>query len=143
MSVAGAMIAGEVYGGSGNDSVMLGGSLGGVVSLAHGADSLIATAANAATVLGGTENDTFTFTGAVRDSSLVGGFGVDSITATGQLRGSTIWGGDPSNGGSPIDGADYVSVASASASAVYGNSGADSIFIGGNATHIALWRCGQ
>ena len=96
MSVDGAMIAGEFYGGTGNDSVILGGSLGGVITLAQGEDSLVATAANAATVLGGTENDTFSFTGAVRDSSLVGGFGVDSITATGQLRGSTIWGGDPS-----------------------------------------------
>ena len=139
MSVDGAMIAGEYYGGSGNDSVLLGGSLGGVIELAQGQDSVVATAANAATVLGGTENDTFSFTGAVRDSSLVGGFGVDSITATGHLRGSTIWGGDPANGASPIDGADYVSVASASASAVYGNSGADSLFIGGNATATSLY----
>ena len=59
MSVDGAMIAGEFYGGSGADSVLLGGSLGGVIELSDGADSLVATAANAATVLGGTENDTF------------------------------------------------------------------------------------
>ena len=97
--------------------MILGGSLGGVIELAHGEDSLVATAANAATVLGGTENDTFSFTGAVRDFSLVGGFGADSLTATGQLRGSTIWGGSPLAAGSPIDGADYVSVGSASASA--------------------------
>ena len=35
--------------------------------------------ANAASLFGGTENDTFNFTGDVKDSSLVGGFGVDSL----------------------------------------------------------------
>ena len=102
--------------------MLLGGSLGGVIELSEGADSLVATAANASTVLGGTENDTFGFAGAVRDSSLVGGFGVDSITATGQLRGSTVWGGDPSDGGVPLM-VLFVSVGAASASAVYGNGG--------------------
>ena len=32
-------------------------------------------------LFGGTENDTFNFTGDVRDSSIVGGFGVDSLVA--------------------------------------------------------------
>ena len=40
-----------------------------------------------------------------------------------------------SNGASALDGADYISVAgSLSASALYGNSGADSLLIGSNAT---------
>ena len=44
-------------------------------------------------------------------------------------------GGSPVDGSSALDGADYISVRqSLSASAVYGNSGADSLLIGGNAT---------
>ena len=111
MSVAGAMIAGELYGGTGNDSVILASSLGGVIELAGGADSLVASASTAATVSGGTDNDTFSFSGVVHNSSLVGGFGADSITVGGQLRASTVFGGDPSDGGSPIDGKDYIVLA--------------------------------
>ena len=66
----------------------------------------------------------------------MGGFGADNIATYCVDR---LWGGDPSEGGSPIDGADYVSVASASASAVYGNSGADSLFVGGSATATSLY----
>ena len=96
--------------------------------------------ANAASLLGGTENDTFNFSGNVRDSSIVGGR-CDSLVlgdASGDfVRGSTIYGGSPSNGASELDGADYISVAgSLSSSAIYGNSGADSLFVGSNATVI-------
>ena len=48
--------------------------------------------------LGGTENDTFNFTGNVKDSSIVGGFGVDSLVVTDFVQGSTIYGGSPSDG---------------------------------------------
>ena len=72
MSVDGAMIAGEFYGGSGADSV-LGGSLGGVIELSEGADSL--PLRQTPQLFWRNENDTFSFAGAVRDSSLVGGFG--------------------------------------------------------------------
>ena len=73
------MIAGQLFAGSGADTVVVGGSLGGSVYLSDGADDLTAVDANQATVFGGTENDSFTFTGNVRDSSLVGSFGVDSL----------------------------------------------------------------
>ena len=46
--------------------------------------------------LGGTENDTFNFTGDVKDSSIVGGFGADSLVVTDFVRGSTVYGGTPS-----------------------------------------------
>ena len=112
--------------------------------MAAGADSLAAADATATSVLGGTENDTFNFTGNVKDSSIVGGFGVDSLVlgnaAADFVRGSTIYGGSPLDGGSALDGADYISVAgSLSSSAVYGNSGADSLLIGGNTTATSLY----
>ena len=135
MSVAGAMIAGEVYAGSGNDSVILGGSLW-CRHLGSGS-GFWWLRSKCCNCYGRNGERHVQLAGAVRDSSLVGGFGADSITATGQLRGSTVWGGDLSEGGSPIDGADYVSVASASA--VYGNSGADSLFVGGSATATSLY----
>ena len=118
--------------------------MGGITYLSDGADTLQAVDANAASVLGGTENDSFQFTGNVKDSSLVGGFGVDSLVlgngATDFVRGSTIYGGSPLDGGSALDGADYITVAgSLSSSAVYGNSGADSLLIGGNATAASLF----
>ena len=50
--------------------------------MSDGADSLSAEDANAATLFGGTENDTFNFTGDVKDSSIVGGFGADSLVVT-------------------------------------------------------------
>ena len=53
---------------------MVGGSLGGTTDMSDGADSLTAANADAATLLGGTENDTFNFTGDVKNSSFVGGF---------------------------------------------------------------------
>ena len=90
---------------------MVGGSLGGTIELSDGADSLTAVDANAATVLGGTENDTFNFSSDVRDSSLVGGFGADSLVVTDFVRGSTIYGGSPDDGSSALDGADFISVA--------------------------------
>ena len=106
--------------------------------MADGQDSLVATAANAATVLGGTENDTFSFSGAVRLQP-GGWIWCGQHHRDWSAAWFDVWGGDPSDGASPIDGADYVSVASSSASALYGNSGADSLFIGGNATATSLY----
>ena len=75
---------------------MLGGSLGGVVTLAAGCRILWWLLRQMLQLFWAERRTTRSaFAGAVRDSSLVGGFGADSITATGQLRGSTIWGGDP------------------------------------------------
>ena len=54
--------------------------------MSAGADSLTAEDANAATLLGGTENDTFNFTDDVKNSSIVGGFGVDSLVVTDFVR---------------------------------------------------------
>merc|ERR1712185_788736 len=71
ISVDSHLIAGELFAGSGNDTVMVGGSLGGTISMADGEDSVTAADAKAASLLGGTENDTFNFTGDVRDSSIV------------------------------------------------------------------------
>ena len=82
MSVSGAMLAGEFYGGAGNDSVLLGGSLGGVIELADGEDSVIATAATAATVLVELENDTFSFTGPCANPA----WWVDSVLTASQQR---------------------------------------------------------
>ena len=65
---------------------MVSGSLGGTIELSDGADSLTAEDATAATLLGGTENDTFNFTDDVKDSSIVGGFGVDSLVVTVSLE---------------------------------------------------------
>ena len=79
ISVDSHLIAGELFAGSGADTVMVSGSLGGSIEMSDGADSLTAEDANGATLLGGTENDTFNFTDDVRDSSIVGGFGVDSL----------------------------------------------------------------
>ena len=94
------MIAGEVYGGSGNDSVLLGGSLGGVVSLAQGAiwwrllQMLQLCWAGRRTT---------------RSASVVRcvtpawwWIRCGHIAATGQLRGSTVYGGDSSDGAAPL-----------------------------------------
>ena len=113
------------------------GGFGGSTYLSDGADSFSAADAVDASLLGGTENDTFVFAGTVKDSSLVGGFSVDSLVLGDvaicprfyYFRRITT------NGGSALDGADYISVAgSLSSSAVYGNSGADSLLIGSNVT---------
>ena len=72
ISVDSHLIGGQLFAGSGADTVMVGGSLGGLTSLADGADSLTAADANATTVLGGDGNDSVNFTGNVRDSSIVG-----------------------------------------------------------------------
>ena len=143
ISIDSHMIGGQLFAGSGSDTVMVAGSLGGATYMSDGADSLTADA-TAATVLGGTENDTFNFTGNVPRFSIVGGFGVDSLVlgnaAADFVRGSTIYGGSPLNGGSALDGNDYISVVgSLSASAMYGNSGADSLLIGGNSTAASLY----
>ena len=50
------LIAGELFAGSGADTVLVGGSLGGTIELAAGADSLTGADAKGATLLGGTEN---------------------------------------------------------------------------------------
>ena len=144
ISVDSHLLAGELFAGSGADTVMVGGSLGGTIQMSEGADSLTAVDAKEASLLGGTENDTFNFTGEVRDSSIVGGFGVDSLVlgnaSTDFVRGSTVYGGTPVNGGSALDGADFISVAgSLSSSAIYGNSGADTIRVGNNATAASLF----
>ena len=48
---------------------------------------------------------------------------------------AAVFGGSPVDGASALDGADYITVVgSLSSSAIYGNSGADSLLIGGNAT---------
>ena len=62
ISVDSHLIAGELFAGSGADTVMVGGSLGGTIEMSDGADSLTAVDAKAASLLGGTENDTFNFT---------------------------------------------------------------------------------
>ena len=94
------LIAGQLFAGSGADTVMLGGSLGGTILMSAGADSLTAEDASGASLLGGTENDTFNFTDDVKDSSIVGGFGADSLVVTDFVRGSTVYGGSPSDGAS-------------------------------------------
>ena len=119
--------------------MILGGSLGGVVSLGAGADTLQATAANAATVLGGTENDTFSFRRCCARLQPGGWIWCRQPYGDGLVAWFDDWGGESANGGSPIDGADYVSVGSASASVVYGNSGADTMVIGGSATATSLY----
>ena len=95
ISVDSHLIAGELFAGSGADTVMVGGSLGGTTDMSDGADSLTAANADAATLLGGTENDTFNFTGDVKNSSFVGGFGADSLVVTDFVRGSTMSTVDP------------------------------------------------
>ena len=73
----------------------------GTIEMSDGADSLTAEDASGATLLGGTENDTFNFTDDVKDSSIVGGFGADSLVVTDFVRGSNYH-GDPSYGGSAL-----------------------------------------
>ena len=51
ISVDSHLIAGELFAGSGADTVMVGGSLGGTIEMSAGADSLTAEDANAATLL--------------------------------------------------------------------------------------------
>ena len=112
ISVDSHLIGGQLFAGSGADTVMVGGSLGGLTSLADGADSLTAADANATTVLGGDGNDSVNFTGNVRDSSIVGGFGVDSLVlgnaSSDFFRGTTVFGGSPVDVAFP--GVDYITV---------------------------------
>ena len=99
ISVDSHLIAGELYAGSGADTINVG-TFGGTIEMSDGADSVTAKDADAVTLLGGTENDTFNFTGDVKNSSIVGGFGVDSLVVTDFVQGSTIFGGSPSDGAS-------------------------------------------
>ena len=71
ISIDSHMIGGELFAGSGADTVMVGGSLGGSIYMSDGADSVTAVDANAASLLGGTENDTFNFTGMFKIPALL------------------------------------------------------------------------
>ena len=144
MSFDSHLIAGELFAGSGADTVRL------VVPWVEPSSCPMALTLFQQSMLTvhrflvGLRMTPLNFTGNVKDSSIVGGFGVDSLVlgnaAADFVRGSTVYGGSPSDGASALDGADYISVGgSLSASAVYGNSGADSLLVGGNTTATSLF----
>ena len=98
--------------------------------------------ATAASLFGGADNDLVSVSGNVSAGQIFTGSGVDEVIITGSLVGDATVRLD--NSGSGEEAADSITIGNISSGVVYGESGADTFNISGNARKCQhLWWCSK